>query len=350
MPNQPAPGVPTAELFAGNPRYGGGSVFARAVEGQGLLDDPPLQWQSLLFVGNKLVTHVPAEIWYTDLTVGKPVIKRLAGKENLVGSQSTAPGMCLSARFADIKGIVLRTDGSIIGAAQSGSTTNTINTIFMVTDPFDPIKCAVTTLASTASEAASWPALINDTIYFIDTIYTDDGINLIKRVETDVFFNVSTIATLPEGFYYAMIALNGKLYAVAKSFRSEGFIIEIDPVRTTDNIREIIRGGAETFGNSSTIDISGLATDGTGLFTYNGGHLLYVTLDGKVKSIAGDGTFFDFQPSYDPTQPHTAESVQLVAISRPGQIKAKVFLAFHDNAVYFSALADGEYIERIAIK
>ena len=80
---QAAPVCSTAELFAGNPSYE--EPMDRASDGQGLLDNPPLAWRSLLFVDDKLVTDAGQEIWYTDLKAAKPVIKRLAGRENRSG-------------------------------------------------------------------------------------------------------------------------------------------------------------------------------------------------------------------------------------------------------------------------
>src|SRR5215831_13411461 len=104
---QAAPVCSTAELFAGNPSYE--EPMDRASEGQGLLDNPPLAWRSLLFVGDKLVTHVGQEIWHTDLKATKPVIKRLAGRENRTG-QTIKTGACQDARSANIAGVALKSD------------------------------------------------------------------------------------------------------------------------------------------------------------------------------------------------------------------------------------------------
>ena len=355
---QAAPVCSTAELFAGNPLYQ--EPQNRASDGQGLLDNPPLAWRSLLFVDDKLVTHVGQEIWYTDLKAAKPVIKRLAGRENRTG-QSIKPGACQDARFANIAGLALKNDGGIVGADQTG------NNIFLVKDPFGG-NCTVTFLAGSTKaiesvspgsppnigdidgpntsarfQLVNWPAVIGDNIYVID-----GGSRKIKRIATDAVNTVKTIAKLPEGVYFAMIALNGKLYTVANNTISEGFIIEIDPA--TGAIREIIRGRAEAFGSSGSINISGLATDGNGLFTSHSGQLLFVTLDGKVKRIAGDGTYFEFRQPYEPTRPQRATSVQLVASRRVMTAGSNVFLAYRDNAVFYSAEGTTPYIERIACK
>lgn len=355
---QAAPVCSTAELFAGNPSYE--EPMDRASDGQGLLDNPPLAWRSLLFIDDKLVTHVGQEIWYTDLKAAKLVIKRLAGRENRSG-QAIKPGACQDARFANIAGIALKSDGSIVGADQTG------NNVFLVKDPFGA-DCTVKFLAGStkAIESVSpgrppnvgdidgpgasarfglvnWPAVIDDNIYFID-----ENRRKIKRIANDPESTVKTIVTLPEGVFYALIALNGKLYTVGNNSMSEGFIIEIEP--GTGAIHDIVRGRAETFEGSGALDISGLATDGKGLITSHRGKLLYVTIDGKIKSIAGDGTTFEFRRPYDPTRPQKADSVQLVASRRTMIAGSNVFLAYKDNAVYYSASAPTSYIERIACK
>lgn len=346
------PVAATAELFAGNPLYE--EPMARPVDDQGLRDNPPLGWTSLLFVGEKLVTDIQREIWYADLAVGSPTIKRIAGREDSPG-EAISPGACPDARFPNIAGLALKGDGSLVGVS---ATTLSGNAVFVVQDPFGP-NCTVIFLAGPTVDGfvnfgdvdgpgatarfqyVEWPAVINDNIYVIDSLNRK-----IKRIANDSVHTVTTIATLPQGAYDglfdAMIALNGKLYAVG-SQTGEGYITEIDPV--TGTVHDIIRAGSATFGHPNGIHLSGLATDGKGFFTYNRGYLFYVSLDGKVTRLAGDGTYIEFAPSYNPTRQQTAESVQLV-VGGAG----KVFLAFHNNAVYFSARAQTRYVERIAIK
>jgi len=107
---------------------------------------------------------------------------------------------------------------------------------------------------------------------------------------------------------------------------------------------------ARRLGASGAIDISGLTTDGKGLFTSHRGELLYVTLDGKIKSIAGDGTTFEFRKPYDPLRQQKAHAVQLVGSRRTMTAGSNVFLAYRDNAVYYSASFNTPYDERIACK
>ncbi|MBV9467837.1 MAG: hypothetical protein JO316_20680 [Abitibacteriaceae bacterium] len=352
------PAVTTAELFAGNPVYD--EPKDRAKEGQGLRDDPPLAWRTLLFVGDKLVTTVGQEIWFTDLSEAKPVVKRLAGKEDRAG-QSLRPGPGRDARFANIFGLALLPDGSLVGADQTG------NCIFQVKDPFGP-GCAVSLIAGTtkAQESVSpgnppnvgdvdgpgasarfglpmWPATIGDATYFID-----EGNSKLKQVAGDGAHTVKTITKLPDGSYYAMISLNGKLYTLANNTMSEGFILEIDPA--TGAIREVVKGRSDKFEGDGAINVSGLATDGKGLFTSQSGQLLYVTLDGQVKSIAGTGDYFDFRQPYDPTKPQPADKVQLVTMRRVMTAGSNVFLGYKDNAVYFSSIDTTPYVERLTLK
>ena len=52
-------------------------------------------------------------------------------------------------------------------------------------------------------------------------------------------------AQAPEGVYYGLMSLNGKLYAVASKHRSEGFIIEVDP--TSSSVCDVVKGRSDTF-------------------------------------------------------------------------------------------------------
>lgn len=356
-----AHGIPVcsgAQPFAGNPDYA--EPKDRAVDGQGLRDDPPLGWRTMLFAGDKLVTAVGQEIWDTDLLAAKPVVKRLAGQEDRSG-QSLKPGAGRDARFANIFGLALLPDGSLVGADQTG------NCLFRVADPFGP-ACTVTLLAGTPQPVESvspgdppnvgdvdgpgesarfglpeWPAVVGDATYFID-----EGNSKLKKMAGDAAHTVTTVAKLPEGTYCAMIALQGKLYALANNTNSEGFILEIDPA--SGAVREVVRGRAEKFKGSGAINVSGLTTDGHGLFTTQSGQLLYVTLDGQVKSLAGTGDYIEFRQPYDWTKPQKADAVQLVTTRRVQTAGSSVFLGYKDGAVYFCATSATTYVERLLCK
>lgn len=347
-PTPPAPGpnppgsVPvTGELLAGNPDFDG-PVSSRPVDGQGVLADPPLNWLSLLFVGEKLVTHTQQEIWYTDLSVASPLIHRITGLETT--GNPLDQGTCAFARLVNMRGLTLKTDGSIVGVDQTG------NTVFAVSDSFGS-NCVVSFLAGTTTSFGAvprtvnegdvdgpgvsarfawleWPTAIDGNIYVIDGGSEADGgsenTNKLKRIANDADHTVTTITRLPDGIYFGMTTLQGKLYAVGRS-NSEGFIVQIDPA--TMAVHTIVRGLSS--------NISGLTTDGNKLYTYDlgdrfdSGHLLSVTRDGQVQSI-------ELTP-------------QPVVGFRTGIAGANVFLAFHNHAIYLSAKADGAYVLRIAI-
>jgi hypothetical protein len=353
-----APVCTMGELFAGTPEFD--DPTQRASEGQGLRDVPPLGWRSLLFVGNKLVTTVGQEIWYTDLNAPKPTLKRLAGKEDRQG-RASRPGRCPDARFANISGIAALSDGSIAGADQ------TANDIFLIKEPFGP-SCSVSLIAGATIPQAhvdpdspatlgdkdgpgvsarlslpDWVATNAGGIYFID-----QGNSKLKRISSDAAHTVATVTKLPPGTYYDLVSLGNKLFTIANNTVSEGFILEIDA--KTGAVREVVRGPANVWDSSGAINVSGLATDGKGLFTSQSGKLLYVTLDGKVRSIAGSGTYFELGAGYVPATPHRASDLELRASRRIQTAGANVFLAYQDGAVYYSASGQTSYVERIACK
>jgi hypothetical protein len=353
-----APVCTTGELFAGAPDFD--DPMQGASEGQGLRDVPPLGWRSLLFVGDKLVTTVGQELWYTDLAAPEPTLKRLAGREDR-NSRSSKPGRCADARFANISGIALTSDGSLAGADQ------TANNIFVVKDPFGQ-GCSVSLIAgatatqepvnpghpanvgdtdgpgaSTRLGLPKWVAVDADTIYFID-----EENSKLKKVSNDPAHTVTTVTKLPEGVYHEVVALKDRLYTIANNSSAEGFLLEIDPA--SGSARDVVRGRSEVWQGSGSINVSGLATDGIGLFTTQSGRLLYVTLDGNVQSIAGNGTYFELEPGYDPTKQHKAFELQLWSSRRAQSAGANVFLAYRDGYVYYSASGRTPYVERIACK
>ena len=352
-----APVCTTGTLWAGAPDYA--DAMARAKDGQGLLDVPPLGFRALLFAGDTMVTAVGPEIWTADTSAAAPTLKRLMGRD---GERAATPGKCKQARLVSISGIAMMPDGSLAGADQMS------NLIFKIADPFGP-DCAVSFLAGATQPqervvpgrperfgdkdgpgaeallgAPDWVAVLDDgAIYFIDTEF-----DKLKRVLPDEAHTVETVAKLPEGTYFDMAALAGKLYAVGQNSVSEGFILMIDPA--SGEIEDLQRGRPELWLGDGAINISGLATDGKGLFTTQSGRLIYVPLSGDVESIAGSGIDFDYEGDYDPHKPHPADELQLVATRRTQTAGANVFLAHHDDAVYFSATGPTPYVMRIDCK
>lgn len=345
----------SGELFAGAPDYS--DPTERAADGQGLRDVPPLGFRTLAFAGDRLVTTVGPELWYADLAAASPVLKRFAGRES--SKRETKPGKCAQARFGNVSGLAVLPDGSLAGADQMA------NLVFVVTDPFGP-DCSVAFIVGATEPQPSlnpgsppsvgdadgpgadvllrgpdWVAALDDgVIYFIDT-----GNAKLKRVLTDPERTVETVAALPEGAYYALITLDGKLYAVANNDIGEGFLLEIGPA--TGEMREILRGRSDIWLSQGSINVSGLATDGVGLITSQSGQVLYVTLEGDITSIAGSGKYTDLEPGYDPLQSHPAAELQLWSRRRTMIAGANVFLGYRDGKIYYVALGETAYVVRI---
>ncbi|BCW90018.1 hypothetical protein sos41_31860 [Alphaproteobacteria bacterium SO-S41] len=352
-----APVCTTGTLWAGSPDYDDPSL--RAKDGQALLDVPPLGFRDLLFSGDHLVTAVGPEVWVVDTAAAEPVLERLFGRD---GERVARPGKCKQARLVNISGLALGPDGSISGADQMS------NLIFQITDPFGP-DCAVNFLAGATEPqdvvvpgrparfgdadgpgaeamlgSPDWVAVLDDgTIYFIDSSY-----DKLKRVLPDAAHTVETVVTLPEGTYFDLKVLNGALYALGQNSVSEGFIVTIDPA--SGEVEDFQRGRSDYWLGDGAINVSGLATDGKGLFTTQSGNLLYVPLKGDIEKIAGTGIWFDYEGDYDPHQPHPADELQLIAMRRTQTAGSNVFLAYHKDALYFSATGRSPYVMRIDCK
>ena len=347
----------TGELFTGAADFG--DPMQRAVEGQGLLDAPPLGWRTLHFIGNKLVTTVGQEVWYTDLGSDKPVLRRLAGVENRAGRSAMA-GACPVARFASIRGLASLSDGTLVGTDQEA------NDVFTIRNPFGS-DCAVSKIAGATAQQPiidpnhppnigdvdgpgpqarlkqpGWLTVLDNVAYFID-----DNVK-VKVVSTDATHTIRTLTTLPDGIYSALIGLKGRLYAVGNNVASEGFIVEIDAA--SGSTREVVRGRTDTWHSSGSINLSGLATDGAGLFTTQSGLLLYVSFDGKVSPIAGDGSYIELHSNYDPGKPHPAGELQLWSTQRIPTAGSNVFMAYKDGGIYLGAKGVSSYVERISCK
>lgn len=114
--------------------------------------------------------------------------------------------------------------------------------------------------------------------------------------------------------------------------------------------REVVRGRTDTWHSSGSINLSGLATDGAGLFTTQSGLLLYVSFDGKVSPIAGDGSYIELHSNYDPGKPHPAGELQLWSTQRIPTAGSNVFMAYKDGGIYLGAKGVSSYVERISCK
>lgn len=345
------------EVLAGNPLNK--NPADRPTEGLGIKQDPPLPWRGILVKDKLLYATAVQDLWVTDMAAAAPVLKRVAGQEQK--GQQLITGPCKSARFANIFGITMLSDGSLVGADQ------TANAIIKITGPATE-KCSVSVLAGTEKDHPTvspgsppnqgdvdgpgakarfrlplWPATLNDTVYFID-----GGNRKLKAVANDAAHTVTTVAKLPEVTYHGLVPLQGKLYLLASDTMSNGLLLEIS---VDGKIVELVKGRTDKWGGASgsSIAISGITTDGKGLIVMNAGVVNYVTVDGKVTQVAGTGHYFGgYKGNYDPTKPHKASELQLITMRRDLTAGTSVFLAYSDGALYVSALASNAHVLKIA--
>ncbi len=345
------------ELLAGNPLNK--NPADRPTEGLGIKQDPPLGWRGILIKDKLLYAIAVQEVWVTDMAAAAPVLKRVAGQEQ--PTQQLIAGPCKSARFANIFGITMLSDGSLVGADQ------TANAMIKITAPSTE-KCAVSVLAGTEKDHLAvrpppnqgdvdgpgpkarfrlplWPATIQDTVYFIDS-----GNKKLKAMANDAAHTVTTVAKLPDLMYHGLVPLNGKLYLLANDTMTNGLLLEIS---LDGKIVELVKGRTDKWGGASgsAIAISGITTDGKGLIVMNAGMVNYVTVEGKVTQVAGTGHYFGgYKGNYDPTKPHKASELQLISMRRDLTAGTSVFLAYSDGALYVSALASNAHVLKIACK
>ena len=348
----------TASLFAGNPTFADGT--AKPDEGAGVLEDPPLQWRTLNFKDNYLVTTVGQEIWFTDLSAPKPVLKRLAGKQE--AAQQWVSGPCASARFSNIWGLTFLKDGSIVLADPMALG------LAKITDPFGP-KCTVSFLAGQVKDtkgafqdakkvtgdvdgpgasarftSVKFPVAGDD-----DSVYFIDADKKLKKLANDDAHTVSTVTKTSGDWVHGMTWLNGKIYYLGHA--TDLFFNEVDPA--TGATREILKGRADQFGglSSDALALSGLATDGTGFYTMFRGAIYYLTTDGKPKQVAAKGgTPFSFPGSYDPKAPHKAADLVLIGLQRHNIAGSNNFLAYRDGSLYVSSKVGTSYVTKIDCK
>src|SRR5690606_36164431 len=110
--NGAASSCSTGTLYAGNPVYDG-EPTDRPAPGTGILEDPPLQWQNLVFAGTNLYTRDQGEIWHVGTSAAAPVENRIAGL-NVGATFPYKAGACEEARFAKIEGLAALPDGSLV--------------------------------------------------------------------------------------------------------------------------------------------------------------------------------------------------------------------------------------------
>jgi hypothetical protein len=361
----------TGALFAGNPVYDG-QPSDRPASGTGILADPPLQWQSLTFVGKNLYTRDTGEIWHVDTSAASPVEKLLVGKNPAGANKAFTDGPCATARFASIHAIAAAADGSLFVTDVFG------NAILHVKDPTGP-ACAVEYWAgnhtanldldvnNTAPNtgADDGPGLTTAKLDGPTGITTDAAGNVyfvdnemkIRKVAADAAHTVSTLGPMPAGGpdkIYNLTRIGNTVYGAGISADNKGHVIAVDT--TTGSIKLVISGRGDTFppvASASSPAIAGITTDGTGLIVSGAGYVWYLTPTGTLTYLAGVGTNIDFfAAGYDPKIPHPAKDLALnprrgssaVSIGSPD------FITYHEGAVYYRGHGNGTaaYVERIA--
>jgi hypothetical protein len=337
MPDAPpvvtpdAPGTATGfsctsgTLFAGDPTFDDPSM--RPTDGTGLLQDPPLPYRMLVFSNGQVITHDGQEIWRADLADGK--LHKIAGDES--AEQALITGPCAGARFANINGIALASDGSLFISDQ------TANTILKMTHPL-AADCSISHYAGTptdipdgispgdppnvgnvdgAGSVAKFAGPQRPAVDAQDNVYVWDEFNdSIRRIASDADHTVSTFVEHVaggEGALITAVALGGSLYVYGLDADHNIFIEAVD--LTTKAKHDLLRGGPEKFGApaNDSFSTTGIITDGVGLIVFFNGQLFYVKTNGNVSApIAGMYiTGVDLPDGYDPTAMHAAADLAL---------------------------------------
>lgn len=372
-------------LFAGNPVYVGNSSD-RPTSGTGILADPPLLWQSLVFSGTHLYTREAAELWGVDLSAQGPVETKIAGTTpaGSVYPYSANNVACSAATFTHILGLGALADGSLVfsdvfaGAVLKVKNPNNASTCMVSVlagnatssagiDPSNPSSLptyAVTDGAGTAARFNSVGALVvdsQDNVYVVDNSSPDgQGKALLRKIDTSG--NVTTVLTMPSNdpptgpeTIENLVTLGGQLYAASRNVINEGYVIKIDPV--AKSFTTVAGGGGSIWDpvdSHADPETSGIATDGSGFYVAGAGYVWYVTLAGNIKLVAGTGVNIDNFPSgYDAKASHAALALALPTRIGPADeygSSAIAQIAYHDGAVYYRGFADGtsDFVERIA--
>jgi hypothetical protein len=355
---------------------------ARATTGAGILSDPPLLWQTLVFSGNELFTRQEGEIWGVDTSIASPVETKIAGT-TAAGStyDYTGAGPCSSTTFTQVIGLATMADGSLVAADYWA------NAILHITNPTNPTTCAVTVLAGNAgplmgldpsdmttlptpgnANGAGTAASFNElgpltvdsagNVYLFDTTVAN-GTGLIRKIDTAHGNAVTTLATLsanPGPDKIRNFTLIGSdLYAAGTDTSNNAYVFKVD---TTSGAFTMIKSGnADVFTpvpQGSSPDVTGITTDGTNLIVAGAGYVWYLTLSGNLTLLAGTGVDPDFFPSgYDPTMAHPALSLALptAMVSADESTRGSLdHVTFHNGAVYYRGFADGvsAFVEKIA--
>lgn len=363
----------TGSLFAGHPVFDA-DPGVHANDGDPLtgVEGRPLGWREIIFVGNRLVTVVGREVWTSDLSAATPIVHRVAGLDS--GGQSLLDGPCAQARFANLQDVAADSEGSLFVMDQ------TANAVLKITDPFDDALCTVHFWAGTSADTTgivfSDPPNVGNTegpglsaqfalpgrlaIDANDNLYVwDSGNSSIRKIADDTDHTVSTLAQVEsntggrpqEVIVDSMVVRGGLLYMFEHDTANELFLESVD--LATGAKADVLRGGPEVFGlsPSDSLQMGGLATDGTDLFVYFKGLVYLVTPAGNITHIAGDesvGSASDFTSGYDSAAPHPALGMQLPNRDQYSTTGAPSWLVIDDNDdLYFIGQVRDPYVQRI---
>ncbi len=363
--SSPISSCSTATLWAGNPTYQAADPSTRPADGTGILADPPFQWGSLSFIGNRLYTRDTGEIWYVDTSAASPVEKKLFGS-NQGNDVSLKFGACSSALVGAIQGIVALKDGSLVAPDAFA------NDIVHIKNPTDPATCTVESWAGTKDDTSfsgtdypnigdvdgpigtsriGYPTAIetdgNDTIYFYD-----GQARKFKTIANDAVHTVSTIGAMPDDLdiCYGMTRIGSTIYALGYGANGVANIYKI----VGKTITKVTGGDGSFWGiGSGSAQIGGITTDGTNLVVAGKGYMWLVKVaDGSKTVIAGSGEIVDLQKgSYDPKASHPALEVTLKpqASASFASVGSPDYLGFKDGAVYYRGhgTSTAAYVEKI---
>jgi len=388
-------GCGQATLFAGNPVFGesdhdpnsGDDPSQRPSDGANMLTGIPYHYQELHFqTGGQILTNDQLSVWRID--TGSSQLHPVAG--DLTADAELLAGPCTSARFADVLGSAVGSDGTMYLADWA------TNAILKVSNPLDVGTCTVSYLAGTAMEidngdinfdaqagnygtndgtgsAAQFYGPESMTIDGSNNLYVlDHGTAWSIRKVTTTNGAVTTLATFSDGVYpYGELQyLNGKVYFWTRgddqqTDASTGYLIAVDPSATTPvaNPSPVLTITAADIGadSGSEWDVGGITTDGTKLYVVADGQVFSIDVSGTPKlsaPLAGANTDtwnaqsqldFDWTDNYDPSAAHAAGQVELLALSEIQTLGVWSYLSRDSSGnLYFTAESEDAYVEKIA--
>ncbi|HEY1958424.1 MAG TPA: hypothetical protein VGH28_22560 [Polyangiaceae bacterium] len=391
--SNPGSGCGQATLFAGNPFFGesdhdpnpGDDPAQRPADGANMLTGIPYRYQLMHFSGTSILTNDQHSVWRVD--TGTSLLHPVAG--DLTAPSELLAGPCATARFANLDGSAMGSDGTLYVADWA------TNAVLKITSPLDANNCTVSYFAGTSVEvdtadinndAQAGNVGTNDGTGAAAQFYgpesmTIDGSNNLYVLDHGTAWSVrkitsgavvSTLATFSDSVYaYAQLQfLNGKLYMWARgndpqTDEDEGMLIALDPNAATavkDPAPAATFKAADVGADSGAEwDIGGITTNGTKLYVTADGQIFSIDVSGTPKisaSLAGqnDDTWnvqnqldFDWTDGYDPSKPQSASKVELLALSQVNSTGVISYLSRDSSGnLYFGAESEDIYVEKIA--